>query len=192
MILERERRFDITLAVGLEAADIFVVRTRHHLALGLHPPPDAFAETLLVGQVLHAHALAGRLVGVGRADAPSGSADLALAQPRLLHVVEHDVVGHDEMGPGRDLESSRRHSPGLELVDLLAEDGGIDDHAVADDGDYPGVEDPRGDQVEGELAEFVLDRMPGIVAALVAHDHVRLLAEQVDDFALAFIAPLGT
>ena len=46
--------------------------------------------------------------------------------------------------------------------------------------------------MEGELAQLVLDRVTGVVAALVAHYHVRLLAEQVDDLALAFIAPLGT
>ena len=34
--------------------------------------------------------------------------------------------------------------------------------------------------------------MPGIVAALSAHDDVRLLRQNVDYFAFAFIAPLGT
>jgi hypothetical protein len=34
--------------------------------------------------------------------------------------------------------------------------------------------------------------MAGVVAALEAHDRADVLREQVDDLALAFIAPLGT
>ena len=154
-------------------------------------PLHALPESGLVGEILHTDALTRCLVGVGGADAPSGSAYLALAQPPLLHVVEQDVIGHDEVGPGRHFEPGGRHTPGFEIVDLLAKDGGVDDHPVANDGDDPGVEDPGGDQVERELAQFVLDCVPGVVAALVADHHVGLLAEQIDDFAFAFIAPLG-
>ena len=35
------------------------------------------------------------------------------------------------------------------------------------------------------------DGVAGIVAALGAHDHIRLFSEHVDDLAFAFIAPLG-
>ena len=45
--------------------------------------------------------------------------------------------------------------------------------------------------MEGELAPLVLDGVAGVVAALVADHHVGLLAEQVDDLAFAFVAPLG-
>ena len=53
------------------------------------------------------------------------------------------------------------------------------------------VEDPRRDQMEGELAVLVLDRVPGIVAALIADHDVGLLAQKVGDLPLALIAPLG-
>ena len=149
------------------------------------------AEALRIEQVLHAHALARRLVGVGRPDPAAGGADLALAQLRLLHVVEHDVVGHDEMGLARDLQVGRGDTPALEIVDLLAKHGGIDDHPVADDGHDLGVEYAGGDQVEGELAALVLHGVTGVVAALIADHHVGLLAQQVGDLAFAFIAPLG-
>ena len=36
------------------------------------------------------------------------------------------------------------------------------------------------------------ERMPGIVAALEARNHADPLGQQVDDLALAFIAPLRT
>src|SRR5581483_2397892 len=36
-----------------------------------------------------------------------------------------------------------------------------------------------------------LNRMPVIVAALIAHDDIEPLGEQIDDLAFSFIAPLG-
>jgi hypothetical protein len=38
---------------------------------------------------------------------------------------------------------------------------------------------------------FDVNRMAGVIAALGSHHHVSLLREDVDDFAFAFIAPLG-
>ena len=45
-------------------------------------------------------------------------------------------------------------------------------------------------QLEGPA--FVDDGVPGVVAALVADDEIRLLRQEVRDLALAFVAPLGT
>jgi hypothetical protein len=53
------------------------------------------------------------------------------------------------------------------------------------------MQDTRWDQVELELLAVDHDRVAGVVAALVAHDGGRPLGEDVGDFALAFIAPLG-
>ena len=36
------------------------------------------------------------------------------------------------------------------------------------------------------------DGMAGVVAARIADDHLRLLREHIDDFAFAFVTPLGT
>ncbi len=80
---------------------------------------------------------------------------------------------------------------GLEVVDLLEEDLGVEDHAVADDAAFPLVENPRGDQVEHRLLVADHQGMAGIVAALVAHHVLGILGVDVDDLALAFIAPLG-
>ena len=46
--------------------------------------------------------------------------------------------------------------------------------------------------MKSELAPLVLHRVPCVVAALIAHDDVGHLAQQIGDFALAFVAPLGT
>ena len=54
----------------------------------------------------------------------------------------------------------------------------------------PGTGSPTG-QVELEHLAVADDRVAGVVAALVADDHVGPLGEQVDDLALALVAPLG-
>ena len=63
--------------------------------------------------------------------------------------------------------------------------------AVPDGASHTGVEDARGDQPEGEVLVGELDRVAGVVAALVARHDVELLAQQVDDFPFAFVAPLS-
>ena len=52
-------------------------------------------------------------------------------------------------------------------------------------------EDARGDEMKGELLIAEDDTMPGVAAALVAHDVVGLAGQLVDDLALALVAPLG-
>ncbi len=71
-------------------------------ALGLERRADLLLEDLLVEEVLHADAQAGRLVGVARADAPLGRPDLELSEAGLPGRVEKQVVGHDQVGVGRD------------------------------------------------------------------------------------------
>jgi hypothetical protein len=44
--------------------------------------------------------------------------------------------------------------------------------------------------VEGEFLSGDLHGMPGVPAAVVAHDDVEVLGEQVNDLAFAFIAPV--
>ena len=79
-----------------------------------------------------------------------------------------------------------------QALELLDQHRRVDHDAVADHAGPPGIEDPRRDQVELELLAVADDRVAGVVAALEAHDHVRVLGEQVDDLALPLVAPLGT
>ena len=76
-------------------------------------------------------------------------------------------------------------------VDLLDQRRGIDDDAVADDGFHAVAQDAAGNQLENELLLADKNRVPGIVAALIARDDVEMLGKQVDNFAFAFIAPLS-
>ena len=55
----------------------------------------------------------------------------------------------------------------------------------------PGLQMPAGTRWRANLPSVVLDGVAGVVAALVADDQIGLLAEEVDDLAFAFVAPLG-
>ena len=77
----------------------------------------------------------------------------------------------------------------VEQVDLVDEDLCIDDAARADH--RPGA----GDDAARHLPELPRlaaddDRVPGVGPALIAAHDVRILGEQVDDLALALVAPL--
>ena len=80
----------------------------------------------------------------------------------------------------------------LELADLGEEGHGVEDNAVADDAPGFGAEDAAGDELQDELAAFNDDGVAGVVAAGVAGDDVEVLGKDVDDLALALVAPLGT
>ncbi len=53
------------------------------------------------------------------------------------------------------------------------------------------MQDARRDEPEDELRAVDVHGMPGVVSALVAGDDVEARRQQIDDLALAFIAPLS-
>jgi hypothetical protein len=63
--------------------------------------------------------------------------------------------------------------------------------AVTDEAQRVGAQDARGNQVQHGLLAVDHQRVAGVVPALEAHDGADFLGQQVDDLALAFIAPLG-
>ena len=77
------------------------------------------------------------------------------------------------------------------MLDLAEQRDGINHNAVANHADFAGMQDARRNQVQYILLVANLYRMPRVVAALIAHDHVGLFREHINDFALALIAPLG-
>ena len=77
-------------------------------------------------------------------------------------------------------------------AELLEQHAGVDHHAVADHVGDTRRQDPRRDEVQREvLAVGEHDGVPGVVAALVAHDPLDLLTEDVGGLALALVTPLG-
>jgi len=67
-----------------------------------------------------------------------------------------------------------------------------DHHAVADQAQRVFTQDARRNQVQHGLLAIDDQRVAGVVAALETHNGTDFLGEQIDDLALAFIAPLGT
>ena len=67
----------------------------------------------------------------------------------------------------------------------------IDHHAVAEHARLAAMHDARRQQVQHERLIADLDRVAGVVPALVARDDIETLCEQIDDLAFTFVAPLG-
>ncbi len=81
-------------------------------------------------------------------------------------------------------------APAAKRTDLSQQNLRVDDDARADDRHEVRPQDAAGHQVQGELFRADPDGMAGIGAAAVADRQVVLLGKQIDDFALALIAPL--
>ena len=95
------------------------------------------------------------------------------------------------MGVAGDAQAARRAPASLELGQLAHQHLGVDHDAGAEDAHGLGGQDPRRQQMELELLVAHEHRVPGVAAALVAGDERVPLGEDVDDLALALVAPLG-
>ena len=67
---------------------------------------------------------------------------------------------------------------------------GVEDDAVADEVHHARAEDADGEEVGGVFFAADADGVPGVGAAAVADDDVGVLGQEVDDLALALVAPL--
>jgi len=102
------------------------------------------------------------------------------------------VVRHDQRRGRGDLQARTHfHAGGFQLSDFLLQRGRRDHHAVADQAQRVIAQDAGRNQVQHGLLTVDDQGMTGIVAALVTHNRSRLIGQQIDDLALAFIAPLG-
>ena len=80
----------------------------------------------------------------------------------------------------------------LQLIHFVNEHARIDHYAIADQTRFPGVEDPRGDEMKDEFPVIDHQRVTGVVAALETHHTVSLFREKVNNLAFSFISPLGS
>src|SRR5262249_52471966 len=79
----------------------------------------------------------------------------------------------------------------LELAHFLEQRARRQHDAVADEAGDAAVQDAGGNQAQHRLAAADDQRVAGVVPALEAHDARDAIGQQVDDLALAFVAPLG-
>ena len=130
------------------------------------------AQDARVEQVAHADAGAPRPVGVGGADAATRGAQLRAREAGLGGPVEGDVVRHDHVRRAADADARGVDAALGEHRHLVDERARVDDDAGADDRRDVRVEHAAGHEVELEDLVADDDGVAGVVAALVAHDHV--------------------
>ena len=155
-----------------------VVNLDQHLVLELQRCADLGGQQAGIQHVGDPDADAGDLVLIARTDSAAGGADLLTAQIPLGHLVDGDVVRHQQMGVGGDQQPRGVHTTIVKPAQLGQQHTGVHHHTVADHVGHPGGEDARGDQMQGEVLPAREDhRVAGIVAALVAHDPLHTTTE---------------
>ena len=149
-------------------------------------------ERLRIGEIADADAAPGDLVLVGGPDAARGRPDLPLAPAGLGQQIEVAVIRQDEVRLVADDDPIGDVDPALrQLIDFGEERPRVDDDAVADHADDAWMEDAGRYQPQDELRPAEVDGVAGVVTALIPRDDVEMWREQIDDLALAFVAPLG-
>ena len=181
---------------GLVPLDLVFGDVEGELVVGQEPEVLVFQRFIPLDElggedVAHAESVAAGLVHVGGADALEGGADLALALRRLAGGVEHPVGGEDQVRLLGDEElAGDVHALGLDGLDLVHQDDRVDDDAVADDVHRIRAENAGGDGVEHEAVPVEHEGMARVGTALEAGDHLVTGRQDVDDLALALVAPL--
>jgi len=99
------------------------------------------------------------------------------------------VPGHYDVRVTREPHGIGRDSARLEVVELLDQHLRVDDAARSDDA-LLALQDPGRDVLELVGLTAGDDRVARVRTAVVAADEIRMLGEQVDDLALALVAPL--
>src|SRR5262249_20130296 len=133
------------------------------------------------------------LVLVRRTNAARSRADLSLAATCFSEQVQVPMVRQDQVcfvtdhDPAFDIDSSSR-----ELVHLREKRLRIYDNTIADDAGDPGMQDTGRNEAENELGSVCVHGVAGVVTTLITSNDREAGRQQVDDLALAFVAPLRT
>ncbi len=146
---------------------------------------------LLVEQVVHTDAHAVDLVGVGRADATAGGADLLLASEAFGDFVDRAVVRRNDVRGFAHEQARAIDAAAFEPIDLLEQHFGVHHNAIADD--RRGARADDAGRLQVQRIRFVAHDhgVSCIVAAVEPGNVIHLGADQISGFAFAFVAPLG-
>jgi len=142
------------LAVLAEAGDLLLDVVLEQVAEALLVPGGQVAqlllEMLLVKDLVHAYPVAAGLVGVRRADAAAGGADLVAGQLALLEAVDAGVQLEVDLGAVADEEvlAGVGEALRLEVGEFLEEGLNVEDDARADQVGALRVDEARGQEVE--------------------------------------------
>ena len=161
-----------------------VVEVEHFAELG--------GEALALEQVGHAHRAPRDLVLVRRADAATRRADRVRATRLLARAIERDVRRQDQRAVGLMRRRSNTGTP-CRSSRLASRSSASSDSTTPLPMKHstPSRRMPGRDQRQHGLLAVDDERVAGVVTALEAHHRGDALGQQVDDLALAFVAPLG-
>ncbi len=126
---------------------LLAVDRRQKSILLLQSPAQLLLKDGHIQKVLHPQAVARHLVGVGRPNAPTSGAQGFASPPLLLDLVQHQMIGHHQMGVGTDAQARSVQAIGLQFVHLCYQSPGVHHQTIADDAEDPRPMDARRDQV---------------------------------------------
>ena len=192
---QRTQTFGKRLELGKGLSDIHGVAFKIVLereVMVLHDFLELVRERPCIQQVGDTQPAARDLVLVRRADATASGADGVLATRLFARVVERHVMRQDQRaGLAHAQALDYLHAVLRKLVNFLEQRIHRQHHAVADKAHHAVAQYARGNQVQYRLLAVDDERMPGVVSALKTHHRMRAIGEQIDNFSLALVTPLG-
>ena len=157
-------------------------------------PPNPSVQRGLVKDIGHPNGAPAHLILIGRTNAPPRCADLRHTRLRLTTAVQFAMNRQDQAGVLGKNQIVRANVDALaaQLVDLGDQMPRIHHHTIANDRQLATAHDATGQ--EAELIDLAINdqRMARIVTALKARDHIRALAQPVNDLSLPLVPPLGS
>ena len=150
---------------------------------------DELAEALRIAERAERDATTRDLVLVAGTDAALGRANRVLAL--LAESVDEHVVRKDHVrAVGDEQAPVELDAAALELVELGHEAARVDDHSLREHAGRLCAQDPARHEPDHELVVTDDEGVPRVRTTTEAHDHVGALGIDVDNLALAFVAPL--
>src|SRR6476659_9552047 len=151
------------------------------------------AKQRWIEQVVHANPDPRHLIGIRGTDASAGRPDPARPFRLLVRLLNCLMVGKNQMGPAAHGKvTGNPHALALQVIKLFDERHGIDHDAVADETKGAAVQDAGGNQVKDKGAAIIDDGVACVRATLIAYNHIGLTRENIDNFALSLVSPLGS
>ena len=163
----------------------------HQAILERHDLPQTLAQVVRAKQFADPHRVPpADFILVTRPDAAARRAELGVGirfgESLFFHVVRENhvrVVADHEVRTDGDADRTQ-------LVHFFDESRRVNDDAVTDHRLHVRLQHAGRQQRKGELAVAPNDGVPRVGSAIESHDEIVLIAEQIDDFPLGFVAPL--
>ena len=155
-----------------------------------HASLDQLAQTVRIPEVENADSTPTKLVLISGSDSATGRSDLfagrALAVDQLV-IRKDEVRAIAHVQTSLDVDSIRD-----ELVDFREKRLHIQHHTIANGAADAGVQNSARNLVKNERLVADLHGVPGVGSALIAHDPISALREDIDELAFTLVSPLGT